>query len=271
MKIHFTSLFSIDYDVDLFTPWIEHYLKFRFDTYRIFFHTNHEKEIFEDDILKVVKERYPEVKCSFVENGEVFECGSLRIKILGGYLKTLPQDDYTVIADSDEFQALPSKWYRELISKYDCICGKLTDRWGDTLKDYSHNGTSIYDQYPREGNFFEYIDHPMKSHTGHLGGRNKILSHRVGLGVNLLGSHSLKGGKLVHESNLNYCDGFRVLHFTFRSTYIKRMMERTYYTTDDIYRVLVAFNMTTGYWMDRLVDRHNERQKAMGWIGASER
>jgi hypothetical protein len=271
--VHFVSVFSVDYDHDLLYPWIEHYLKFSFDTYKIFFHTMRDssEEGFRNSFLYLIKKRYGNlVNGEFIEGTPDFKCGNLRNQYIEKYKATLEQDDYMVTADSDEFQNLGCS-YKEIILNHDCVCGKLVDRWGNTLCRLD-DGLSPEQVYTNEGNFYASIGHRFASSDEMcFFGRSKIMAHRVSMPVNFLGSHILNGstdGKI--PDTYTQSSGHKVYHYSFRSTFIDRMYNRYYYTSDDVYQVLKAFDMVDSKWVERLRDRERKRQEEMGWLPASQ-
>jgi len=61
--IHFAVLYGVDYELDLFPWWIEHYRNMRFDSYKVFLHR--EEGNIPDYVIDLFrKEGYETLHCS---------------------------------------------------------------------------------------------------------------------------------------------------------------------------------------------------------------
>jgi hypothetical protein len=247
--------------MDLLRHWAKHYMEYRFDSYRIYLHTRHDMDHASRSCFVDEMKRFYNFDATFIPDTPEFKCGSLRQKVIDGYRKTLPENDYLVVADSDEFHDIPKDDYREMILSHDAVTGSLVDRWSDTLS-YCRQNIPPFGQYPREGNFLDEFDPPLEFAPVFT----KVLSSRANIPVSFIGSHFISPSYAKkHEGDLEIMNGRKVLHFTYRDSFIRRMCERPYYRYDDVMRICRYFRVpsSTMEWVQKVFDR---RQQEMGWI-----
>lgn len=223
-RVHFASLFAVDFDLDLMPFFSEHYLDFGFDDYAVFLNS----QIGNNAALLAAK-AYFEVRGFSAEiiDGD-FQDGNLRQKVMSAYVSTLPANDFIVVSDSDELQAVPFA-YREMILTNDLITGTLIDRWDSTLHD-AITGVPLKKQYPLAG----YIDTILTAKSLVSAGkvvkchREKIMAARCLMPINYVGSHGLD----TDMKDVRVRTGYDIWHYSFRASYIQRMQNKSYYNQE---------------------------------------
>lgn len=269
-KIHFASLFCVDFDLDLLPFWTEHYLSFRFDDYNVWLNTQRNNTEKLNYAFKYLSERGFNVT---IEHGQ-FVNGSLRAKVMEEYVSTLPKNDYLVTADSDEFQNMDGD-YCSLIRQYDVVNGILVDRYDDTLHPASSSITpgrvraSLSDQFPHEGCveqqiIYDYLNGDASKWP--VVRRSKIMAARAGIPVSFGGSHFA----FTHRENIRYSpEHYTVYHYTWRNSILERMGGKHYYKAAHLWYVSKFFNID-GIHPDvqKQIDIEEKEQKEMGWVPA---
>jgi len=237
-KVHFVSLFAVDFDLDIMPFFSEHYLDFGFDDYAIFLNSQ-EGNI---DAIKKATAFFGErgFETAIIEGD--FADGNLRQRAISAYVSTLPANDFIVVSDSDELQSVPFA-YREMILTNDIITGTLVDRWDTTLHD-AIIGIPLKKQYPLAG----YIDTIISAKGTVAPGqvvkchREKIMASRCIMPVNWIGSHGLD----ADMTNIRVRTGYDIWHYSFRASYIKRMQNKSYYNQDYQQAIKRMFNVQEG-------------------------
>lgn len=246
-KIHFASLFGVDYELDLLYPWLSYYKNMEFDSYKIFLHR--EQGEIGSDVLRQFKMLGVDVERLGGPQGN----GMLRKIVLGQYAASLPADDFLVTADADEFQSCPvanghdhsggtdyvkgvadpiSPDYRKLFQKFDLVTGFMVDRY--TLRLEAACGWP-FAQYPFEEPFTkEYLKaftppYMRKTAWPHTR-RTKILGGRCGYEIGYEGSHCA----LSLPSDVKITEDFRVYHFAWRESAKRKAVVKSYYNMENL-------------------------------------
>jgi hypothetical protein len=225
-RIHFASLFGVDLDRDIISPWSRHYLSMGYDSYTVFLHT-----------VDISSAAYEFARFSF-KMSDFTVCNApqepytvqMQTAIFEDFSKSLPPDDYLVIADSDEFHTtgtLPEN-FRGLILSCDMLCGTLIDRWNNTLREFDPK-LSLGSQYPYSGDLFSILqkesDAPDKQRWWKPN-RNKILAARAGMPVAYQGSHCLN----EQVTDVTTKSGCVVNHFSWRNNALDRLKTKFYHS-----------------------------------------
>lgn len=235
VKIHFASVVSVRYDLDLAYYWVRHYSGLNIDTFKVFLH--------EDN-----KEVNPSVIDFYRNNGYDVEVvggpytdGLIRKIVLENYARNLPPDDFLVTADADEFQygnCNPQHLggstidYRRLEANFDIITGFLIDRYGTHLVNNCGDPVETYPlEEPWSRKFFNNF-HPPYLHLEKFPymRRTKVLAARCGIPVAFVGSHGLDEG----SSNYRIDENYKVLHYAWRQRSIEKMALKPYYKRDHL-------------------------------------
>jgi len=244
-KIHFAALFGVDYELDLMYFWLSYYRDMNLDSYKVFLHR--EEGNIGNDIIRQFKMEGFNVECVGGPQGN----GMLRKVLLGHYASTLPEEDFLVTADADEFQSCPRlngcagygdyhvgvvdpapPDYRRLLEKYDCMTGFMTDRYADRLE----TGYKWpFAQYPFEEPFTrEYLKAftppYLRKTKWPETRRTKILAARCGYEVGYEGSHCA----MSLPSNARIAEEFRVYHFAWRESARLKAVAKSYYTIENL-------------------------------------
>lgn len=269
--IHFASLINPLFDADLFEHWIDHYLYFNFDTYNVWFHDEGKDKKALSHAVELFSDRGFD---THIITGD-FHIGSLRVKALDPFRKSLPPDDTLVVADSDEFQWADD--YDSLIRSYDVVCGELIDRYacnnsGPALTD-AISSIPLPAQYPCEGKVEELLLKTLPKEVVNLWPvmhRRKIMACPARLPVDFLGSHLISGEKKF--SDLSYSPVQKVFHYSWRKSLLQRMCSKDYYTPIHIFYMLNFFGIAYQD-EDQIPDilrekMHNQEkmQRSKGWI-----
>jgi len=252
-RVHFASLFCVDFDMDLLIHWARHYRAFGYDTYTAYLHTNQDRTKEEMREIRDIFDRYG--FSAFWTFG-TFREGGLRIECLEPHRALLPPDDYLVVADSDEFHDANPATFKDIIRSHECVEGYLVDCWGEKLVDADPR-LPLGEQYPHQGNFkeacgLEGVVHP---------NRRKILASRCSLAVNFIGSHTMEERRVFRMPGR-----YHVLHYTFRSSLPERMCGKRYFRSMDLYNLLVYFGQDNHPALQKKLEWEDEIQKEMGWI-----
>lgn len=242
MHTHFIALVGLDYDTDLLPYWVDYYREYGFDEYRVWLHVNGDEEAHPDPR----RVRYGEL---FRDNGFYveqaygeFANGALRMRCLKGYQRTLPDDDFVICADSDEFQILSKDDYFDLMKcGFEVISGELRDRFDFTL----HNPEPLifgdpvrmplHVQYPLHGNVAQIAKQTVEPASCC---RAKVLAAKASVNVSYIGSHRVSGSK--HRE----AKGYIVDHYTCRESYLRRMGGKTYFRPEQILDTASLFGIT---------------------------
>lgn len=266
MRTHFISLIGLDYDMDLLPYWVDYYLDYKFDVYKVWLHKkgdtpeNPHPQRFE--VQAALQQYHFSVEQAYGE----FRNGSLRVKCLEPYHKSLHRDDYVICADSDEFHQLSPRDYFELFDAgFDVISGHLEERYDSTLHDpYPVRMGGMVRipldmQYPCRGQLHELI---LQEHPHVPASRSKILAAKAWVDVSYIGSHRAEADGGTQAA------GYLVDHYTCRESLLHRMSGKSYYSPQEILNVAHFFGITDPQderiaW---LYDKLEERFRKQGWV-----
>lgn len=266
-NIHFCSLVCPDYDADLLDHWCRHYMKYGFDSYRIYLHSPFDNY----RLLHETKERIAtfdfDVK---ILPHDKFGNGSLRTSVVVERMKELDKNDFMVVADSDEFQDVPDD-YRYIANTCDYLKGAHVDAYDKTLHD-ACNGIPLFLQYPLRGNVeaevLKTVDIKSLQRWPRVK-KNKILCCRIKYPVALAGSHDLLPIPQGCDIPQPYPQNFDVLHYTWRSSIIKRMAGKDYFHAEHIWYFKKFFSggaEVIDEEMRGIIDMEENLQKQKGWV-----
>lgn len=260
-RIHFASLFCIDYDMDLFPFWSAHYRNFHYDSYTVFLHTNHELT---NEACRRYMDQFEAAGFNASWVFGPFKDGDLRERMIGHFQQKLSPADYFVTADSDEFhEVTDADEFRALMLSHDMIEGYLVDAWGERLVD-ADLSRPLKEQYPHEGNVKEAGGIEGQIHPN----RRKILACRAGIPINHIGAHCPN----ERFKQFTFPRRFRVLHYTFRSSFLWRMYGKNYFRSQDMLSMMRYFHEPqTNPAFVALLEKEDEIMQAQGWIPAASR
>lgn len=259
-KIHFASLFSVDFDMDLISHWICHYIKFDFDSYHITLNT--QRRNFE--AMDFAEKAFRSAGFTVSRNTGIFNAGELRKNVMNLYRSSLYENDILITADSDEFQELPSD-FKYLAGKYDVTAGMLVDRYDDTL----HNAETtipIESQYPYSGDMEKIImkEYKLDNSSWVKMNKNKIISSRVKIPVAFGGSHCVYPDYLKIYTVAP--EIYNVFHYTWRNSIIERMCGKPYFSAANVWYVKEFFGLDeVPKVLDNKIREYEEAQALKGW------
>jgi hypothetical protein len=247
-------------DLDILPFWIAHYAAFDFDRYAVTLHVC-------PGNLKQAAQARSLISGAGWECYDItgdFACGALREKALLHIQKSLDPMSILVTADSDEFQDVPPNEYRTLALANDALYGELVDRWDDTLHT-ARLGVPLHEQYPHEGNIWEQLRGGMPIEP------RKIMACKAGMPLLLQGSHDFtpdfKERIRKVETVLKISQGYKILHYTWKSGIIGRMAMKNYIPINHILGFLEMFKVPRSdpLW-DEQIQRAQQRQQSFGWL-----
>jgi len=229
MKIHFLSLVGVDYDLDLFPEWAEYYLSQKLDSYTVFLHREN------GDISRNIISDYKNAGFDVKTIDGPFSCGCNRSAYFRNFADNLPEGDFLITADADEFQAMDNGSridYRDMLSRYDVLWGLLEDRYAETLENCYHDPFKQYTLIE------EYTGEPIKKLSiPHLGNgpktdmvRTKILAAPAGAPVEYKGSHILK----YVPGNYRIFMDCKVIHFAWRENAARKLALKPYFPKENL-------------------------------------
>lgn len=231
--IHFASFMNPNWDIDLLPHWIAHYKALELDTYTVYLHIPKcENDIASLSAKKMLEKRGFTV--IFV-NGD-FRDGALRNETLTAFRLTLPQNDFLMTADSDEFQMWTKK-PGEVMSNRDVMTGFLMDVYDSSLHDANSYEGLTY-QYPyrlRELERVIFKDCPDPNLN-----YGKICIARAGVPVCFVGSHEINGDA---GHGLRVSSEVEILHFRWRTSVLNRLMAKTYYKLEHLNAIMDYFKV----------------------------
>lgn len=262
MRIHFSSLVCVDFDLDLIPHWIGHYKVHRFDSYHVFLHSPTQKSSYLR--LAITAFEAAGFTVRVVDGNRPFAVGNLRRDLLYPYSKRFPGDHFMVIADSDEFQEVAN--YRAMLDRAPTIRGVLVDRWDTTLHPASYP-ERLHDQYPMMGEVWQEVVklHPGLPEDFHRVVKKKVCAMPCGAPGDYNGSHLLLPDLPGNDVPVP------VEHYSWRDTVIDRMCGKWYFTPQSIWYVMEYFGMNpnvdapNAFW-ERVVSWEAEQAQSKGWI-----
>jgi hypothetical protein len=246
MKIHFAALIGVDYDLDLFNPWVSYYADRKFDSYTAVLHREN------GDIPASVQSDYRNAGFRVLCVDGPFSIGCCRSAHLSNIAVNLPPDDMFVTADADEFQVYRDNTpidYRYVCRAYDILHGLHEDRFSLGLTACKSDPFIEY-PYAEEytGEYLKQVKTPFidVDHAPVLV-RTKILAAPCNAPVEYKGSHCIKWV----NTNQKVLLGLKVIHFAWREGAARKLPLKSYFSLDNIRQV---FN---GKLSDQMINNYN--------------
>lgn len=263
--IHFASLFCVDYDSDLASHWIRHYLDMGLDSYTLWLHSPRG----DVEQLHLMHEFFRGLGVQVLIATGDFQDGKLRKEILGNYAESLDRRDFLVTADSDEFHEASLDTY----CAHEITAGKTVDRF-DSVLHAALPMRPIADQYPMEGDVEALVINSLpdaaKPYWPKIN-KNKICCARAGLPVAYGGSHMLTPELDGIKPNIDTSEPVKALHYCWRGTILERMAGKHYYDAAAVWYVWKFFGGVPGHepaFLRDLIAKQEAAQTQKGWIPA---
>lgn len=241
-RIHLVALIGVGVDADILPFWVRHYKALQFDSYTVFLHSCGEagKDRAIEKMLLMDGFRVVMVPENALRDNPIMpNCPDMVRSILfDSFCLGLPQKDFLVTADGDEFQ----EWYEkphELVSRgIKVLYGRLIDCFDETLHRVNPE-MSLHDNYPMRD-----ADLGLRFRLGPTLNQNKICMAPVSMPVDYSGSHDIKRGQsdsvFTHMVSSGPID---VLHYRWRDSAITRARGRRYWTDADLLRMRDFFSV----------------------------
>lgn len=234
MKIHLVSLIAADLDYDIIDFWIEHYKKLKLDTYTAFLHYEQSKK--HPEVKEKLEANYFLVKYAF----GAFQRGLLRLNVMNGFCCHIPDNDFILSVDSDEFQEWPRNNVAYALNDggIDAFYGQLIDCYSNELKE-AVNDIPLRLQYP-----YRYIDLEIKINPKSVCLLSKkICVARNKLPVDFLGSHDMSS---LHSTNgvglFSKRDILTIRHYRWRASLKERWIGKNAYSEEEINKMMEKAN-----------------------------
>jgi hypothetical protein len=258
--VHLICLFGLRCDRDILLHFLRHYEKYPFSSRHIVF-----DGLDEGDEAPQIAQYHGFTPHRI--SGE-FRDGTLRHMALSPFYSQL--QGHIMAVDSDEFIDLPPEIFSPALITIDAVKGYLVDRFGPHACN-AQEGIELDHLYPYAGDFYRAI--AGCEANGGAGGKRKIILSRVGLPVNLLGSHMLSceiGYPHFHNPNLAYFSKvLPVMHYSFRESIIERMSGKSYFNGAHIASVAKYYGIPLDDpRIDKVREKFRKRQLEMGWVPA---
>jgi hypothetical protein len=229
VKIHFAAVVGVEYDLDLAPWWIPYYINRKLDSYTVFLHR--EKGLIPESAVKMYADAGFTVKCI---NGP-YNDGLVCAVVMDNFARNLPPEDFLVIADGDEFQAMPDGVpipYRSCCLMHDVIHGLFEERYSSSLVNCVEDPFVQYQEVePYTGEYYKTFAPPyLSAHEWPPTMRSKILAARAGEQIRFRGTHALYEMK----ASADVMFGCRVVHFAWRESAARKFALKSYYEKESI-------------------------------------
>jgi hypothetical protein len=172
-----------------------------------------------------------------------FQNGKIRLNIFNAFKELMPDNDYLLTVDGDEFQQYRTFDIHGMIAEnpVDFYTGYLVDCYNDVLTECTNEDLNI--QYPKRIKDLELIatkdlDIPKTWYS------SKIVIARAWVPVCFIGSHDVNLHLMPeHKKGRFVCKGeVEVLHFRWRKTLEARLRSKTYNENGRAEAILNFFN-----------------------------
>ncbi len=240
-KIHFAAMVGVDFDADLFQYWIPHYKNLRFDSYSIFLHESLNPEanfkalkLFTSSGFRVTMLPEPTVRNNPVCPGDPGI--GVRSVIMDLVSLSIPETDFLVTADGDEFQAWNETPHEAVARGIRLVTGRLIDCFDDTLHAPDPEKT-LSENYP--GEIFN-LSANWKQFPYNT---KKICLSPARFPVDFSGSHEVKRH---HEDVTPRYVGsgpMNVYHYRWRESALKRVLNRPNWPLEEIASIKKFFQV----------------------------
>lgn len=270
MKAHFACLFGVDRDKDMIPHWIPHYLSMGFNSYMVYVHSPAGEGQYYVNLFRNRGMNATEI------SGE-FYTGNLRARILSTHHNSLSHNDWLFTVDSDEIFDLPVCW-RDMLEDYDVFETTSIERWADGVRK-ADPFKPLSEQYPLSGYLMQEIN------PDSVAVCTKILGARRSVRVDYTGSHVYCGvydtpvrkadpSRIVDPRYMNPAQnllrvkrGFRFRHYCWRDQPTERMINKWYYRSDHVRRVMEYFGLEDDRVLKIKLEEERMAQAERGWIG----
>lgn len=233
-KIHFVSLVSVDFDVDILPYFIPHYSGLGFDNYCLFLHEGKKTD---DNLWAEKAAKEAGWKCRFVPREASFGNGELRRALLHKFQKACKPDDYIVCADGDEIQAWNLDPHDIADDNFDMVLGRRFDRLNEKLVSIDHT-LELDENFPLEHDNLSKVLFPKRPRP-----RDKIVMAKASVPVDYRKCASLTSKA---PGNLRVTGEFPIYHYKWRDGLLKRLRERSDYLPEEITAIRKFFEVKEG-------------------------
>lgn len=220
MRVHLCSLISLGLDGDLVKHWVDFYSSMNLDTYTVWIHGPTSSPEQQEKYLPILREAGWEY---FITESPFH--GLLRYLTILPHVNRLPDQDYVLYCDSDEFQEWPGHNPKKFLMGADIITGALLDRYDKTIHACDPE-KPLDEQFPYEADRIEqYFENFFNKRDGKYDKWFlKVCACRARITPNLEGLHHVADGEHKY-----LCRGeLKVHHFRWRETIWRRMVDRDY-------------------------------------------
>jgi hypothetical protein len=221
-KIHFVSLVSVDFDVDMLPTFIPHYAGLELDNYVLFLHEgkNTDANLWSEKAAKDAG-----WKCRFVPRESSFGNGELKRALVNKFQKAVKPGDFIICADGDEIQAWPFHPREVAADGFDMVLGRRTDRFNEKLVGIDHE-IPIEANFPLEHDNLSKLLFPKRPRT-----RDKIVMAKGMIPVDY---KKCIGLTTKQPGNIRVTGEVPILHYKWRDNIFRRIQERPDYYPEEV-------------------------------------
>jgi len=221
-KIHFVSLVSVDFDVDMLPTFIPHYSGLELDNYVLFLHEgrNTDANLWAEGAAKEAG-----WKCRFVPRESSFGNGELKRALVNKFQKACRAGDYIICADGDEIQTWSFHPREAAADGYEMVLGRRIDRFNDKLVGIDHS-IPIEANFPLEHDNLSKLLFPKRPRT-----RDKIIMARAQIPVDY---KKCIGLSVKQPGNIRVTGEVPILHYKWRDNIFRRIQERPDYYPEEV-------------------------------------
>lgn len=222
-KIHFVSLVSVDFDVDMLPTFIPHYTELGLDNYVLFLHEGKDTDA---NLWAEKAAKEAGWKTRFIPRESSYGNGELKRALLNKFLKACKNpSDAVICADGDEIQHWNFSPHEALADGYDMVLGRRIDRFNDTLLSIDHE-IPLEANFPLEHDNLSKVLFPKRPRT-----RDKIVMARVSVPVDYKKCMSLS---TKMPGNMKVTGEVPIHHYKWRKNIFERIRERPDYFPEEV-------------------------------------
>jgi hypothetical protein len=241
-KIHFAALFGIAVDADLLDYWIPHYKALHFDSYTIFLHKSENEPLNIDVEARFINEGFlvtmiPEnaLRVNPITPGAPDGVRSILLELLS---LAIPEGDFIVTADADEFQIWTEKPHDVVNRGVGLVLGTLIDCFDESLHAPDPK-KSLAENYPIEYLNLSSLWRDMPYKTA------KVCMSPARYPLDFSGSHEPKRHYHNVLPRVIATGPITVLHYRWRASAFQRVSGRSYWPEHELAFVRQFFGLET--------------------------
>lgn len=230
-KIHFVSLVSVDFDVDMLPYFLPHYTGLECDNYALFLHEGKDA-----DANQWAKTAATDLgwKVRLIPREASYGNGELKRQLLNKFQRACKSDDYIICADGDEIQLWADSPHEVVSQNYDMVLGRRIDRLNEKLIPIDHS-LDLETNFPIEHDNISKVLFPKRPRS-----RDKIVMAKASVPVDYKKCLGLVGKA---PGNLRVTGEIPILHYKWRENIFNRLRERPDYEPSELKAIKTFFEV----------------------------